>query len=554
MSGRRITLAGVAGSMLLICPLIVSAAEFDYVRDLQTRAIESGKADWGRWGSHTGKYSSWISHSNRLVPLYSFGMGLESVSGENSPYRSVEKLKRLYGKVPAGTANPEAEYFDQTDVYSLQKAAAKSGKQRIILFVFDGMDWQTTWAAATYKSGDVKYRTGRGAGLAFQDYSKTETDFGYFVSAPHNDGTKRNVDSQTVENPGGTKPSGYSGRIGGQFPWSEPLDPLYPIGLGRDFRHVYTDSSSSATSLCSGIKTYNGAVNVDHTGKNVEPLARQLQRDGFSIGLVSSVPISHATPASGYANNVSRSDYQDLTRDLLGLKSVSHPQNALQGVDVLLGAGWGEDRLMDSAQGENFNPGDKAENRYLAAADLKTIQTQENRPWTTVLREAGRNGVDALDAAAHKAALEKKRLFGMFGVTKGHLPFQTADGGFNPTVSAGAAVANIAKTVAAEKYSTADIDENPTLADMTGAALRVLSARSDRFWLMVEAGDVDWANHSNNIDNSIGAVLSGEAAFSTVTDWVEANGGWKDTVVFVTADHGHYLVLEKPEVLLPVPQ
>jgi len=558
MSGRKTMWAITAGLMMLAgdaaVSAAVSAAEKDHIRDLQTRAIKAGKADWGRWGSHTDKYSSWVSHSNRLVPIYSFGMGLKTVSGENSPYRSVEKLERLYGKVPAGTINPEAEYFDQTDVYSLQKTAAASGKKRIILFVFDGMDWQTTWAAATYKSGAVKYRSGCGAGLAFQDYSKTDTGFGYFVSAPHNDGTKRNVDAQTVENPGGTKPSGYSGRIGGQYPWSEPLDPLYPIGLGRDFRHVYTDSSASATSLCSGIKTYNGAVNIDHTGKHVEPLARQLQRDGFAIGLVSSVPISHATPACGYANNVVRSDYQDLTRDLLGLKSISHPQQALPGVDVLLGAGVGEDRLMDTAQGENFKPGDKAENRYLAAADLKTIQTQENRRWTTVLRESGKNGTIALNAAAQQAALKKNRLFGMFGVAKGHLPFQTADGDFNPTVSAGAAVANIATTVAAEKYSTADINENPTLADMTGAALRVLSSKSDRFWLMVEAGDVDWANHANNIDNSIGAVLSGEAAFSTVTNWVEANGGWKDTAVFVTADHGHYLVLEKPEALVPVPQ
>ena len=73
------------------------------------------------------------------------------------------------------------------------------------------------------------------------------------------------------------------------------------------------------------------------------------------------------------------------------------------------------------------------------------------------------------------------------------------------------------------------------------------------FWLMIEAGDVDWANHSNNIDNSIGAVLSGDAAFQSVTDWIEANGGWADTAVFVTADHGHYLVLEKPEALLIQP-
>ncbi len=58
---------------------------------------------------------------------------------------------------------------------------------------------------------------------------------------------------------------------------------------------------------------------------------------------------------------------------------------------------------------------------------------------------------------------------------------------------------------------------------------------------MVEAGDVDWANHANNIDNSIGAVISGDLAFRTITNWVEKHGGWEETAVIVTADHGHFL-------------
>ena len=66
---------------------------------------------------------------------------------------------------------------------------------------------------------------------------------------------------------------------------------------------------------------------------------------------------------------------------------------------------------------------------------------------------------------------------------------------------------------------------------------------------MIEAGDVDWANHQNNIDNSIGAVLSGEEAFARLVSWIESHGGWKETCVIVTADHGHYLVLDKPELL-----
>ena len=35
---------------------------------------------------------------------------------------------------------------------------------------------------------------------------------------------------------------------------------------------------------------------------------------------------------------------------------------------------------------------------------------------------------------------------------------------------------------------------------------------------MVEAGDVDWASHANDIDASIGAVKSGDAAFQAVVN------------------------------------
>ncbi len=100
-----------------------------------------------------------------------------------------------------------------------------------------------------------------------------------------------------------------------------------------------------------------------------------------------------------------------------------------------------------------------------------------------------------------------------------------------------------------ERYSAADLHENPRLANIATAALTVLSKNPNGFWLMIEAGDVDWANHDNNLDNSIGTVLDGDDAVRAVTDWVEAHGGWNDTALIVTADHGHDLHLTKPEVV-----
>ena len=84
---------------------------------------------------------------------------------------------------------------------------------------------------------------------------------------------------------------------------------------------------------------------------------------------------------------------------------------------------------------------------------------------------------------------------------------------------------------------------------MAIAALQVLGASEKGFWLLIEPGDVDWANHNNNIDDSIGAVLSGEAAFEAVTEWVENNSSWDDTALIVTADHGHLLVVSDPKFL-----
>ncbi len=259
----------------------------------------------------------------------------------------------------------------------------------------------------------------------------------------------------------------------------------------------------------------------------------------MSVGAVTSVPISHATPAATYAHNVSREDFQDLTRDLLGLPSISHPTQPLSGLDLLIGCGWGEEATKPGGQGNNFVPG----NRYLTIDDAETIQTRSTSRYTLVQRAAGKNGSELLKAATATAIANQTRLFGFFGAKLGHLPFQTANGDFRP----------VEDMREAESYSEADLIENPTLADMAESALDFLSQNKNGFWLMIEAGDVDWANHANNVDSSIGAVLSGDRAVKRVFDWIEAKKAWNDTVVIVTADHGHYLNLVQPEALCVPP-
>jgi alkaline phosphatase len=508
----------------------------DYLRQMQFEAVESKAADWVHWGDRESVFSNWTNHSNRLIPIYTFGMKLDSVKGENSVYRDRQRLEQLYGKLPEETLNPKAEYFDQTDVYRLQKEAIASGKKNVVVIVFDGLDWQTTQAAAIYRSKKVNYLEGRGTGLSFQDYRGAETDFGYFVCSPHNNDTRVDVNAQVVTQIGGQeRVGGYDANFGGDHPWSIPGDCGYLLCKRKSRPHPYTDSAASATSMMAGIKTYNASINTAPDGSKVAPIAHELQANGFSIGVVSSVPISHATPACAYAQNVTRNDYQDLTRDLLGLPSKSNRQ-PLPGVDVLIGAGWGDEKADDrKKQGQNFVPG----NKYLTKDMLRSIDLDNDGKYVVAQRTPNRSGKSVLNAAVKKAVENDARLFGFFGVETGHLPYQTADGDYRPT-------RGIRK---AEVYSKDDLMENPTLADMTEAALEVLQHNPRGFWLLVEAGDVDWANHNNNIDDSIGAVFSGEEAFDVVRKWVETNSTWDETVVILTADHGHMLVVENLEAL-----
>jgi alkaline phosphatase len=419
-----------------------------------------------------------------------------------------------------------------------------------VLVVFDGLDWHTTRAAAIASTGRVAYAAGRGTGFAFQDYRGVATDYGLCVTSPANDGTKVDVDSQAVRNPGGETPGGYDPARGGTTAWDSRCDLRYLIGRDRAGPHAVTDSAASATSLCAGRKTYNDAINVDPEGAHLEPIARLLQSRGYAVGAVTSVPVSHATPACGYANNVSRDDYQDIARDMLGQPSIAHRTDPLPGLDVLIGAGWGVpgEAEKDKDQGRNFEAGSK----YVADSTRAAIDAGRGGRYRVAERTAGRRGRDVLAEAARDAIARKLRLFGWFGAAEGQLPFRTADGDFNP--AAGRPAGSPEEDSLRKKYggtiryTAADLAENPSLADMATAALDVLASRGN-FWLMVEAGDVDWASHANNIDTAIGAVQSGDAAFRAIVRWIERRRAWDDAVVIVTSDHGHLFVLTDPTAL-----
>jgi alkaline phosphatase len=547
MSTIRTTCVGLA---LVLAPMPPCDCRADHLAQLQGQAMSEGISPAAHWGWRADQYALWGSHTNRLIPVYTFGtrdqgtgVDVREYLEERSAYRSERELIRLYGQIPAKTLNNSSEYMDQTNVFDMQFAGLQAGKKHLFLVVFDGMDWDTTRAAAIYNSGRVAYENGRGTGTHFQEYSADNTSqFAYMVTSPHNEGTKVDVNWQLVVSQGNLL-GGFDAERGGPNPWTSGNDARY-ISAPRDSpdRHAFTDSASAATSMTTGAKTYNGSVLVDTEGRRLISIAHRAQSRGFAVGTVTNVPISHATPAAAYAHNASRHDYQDLARDMLGLLSISHPVRPLPGLDVAIGGGFGVERELDDGQGLNFVPG----NAYLTEAVLREADVESGGRYRVAIRTAGVDGHKMLADSAQQAAADGDRLLGFYGVggARGHLPFATADRDYQTVPG---------RTKKAELYESADLNENPTLAEMTSAALTVLSTDPDGLWLLVEAGDVDWANHDNNLDNSIGAVNSGDEAIKVITSWVEKNSDWNESLMIVTADHGHYLVLTQPELLVEPP-
>jgi alkaline phosphatase len=74
-----------------------------------------------------------------------------------------------------------------------------------------------------------------------------------------------------------------------------------------------TDSAASGTAIASGRKTRNGKINIDSDNKiRFETIAHAAKEKGMKVGIISSVSLNHATPASFYAQARHRSLYYEI--------------------------------------------------------------------------------------------------------------------------------------------------------------------------------------------------------------------------------------------------
>lgn len=77
-----------------------------------------------------------------------------------------------------------------------------------------------------------------------------------------------------------------------------------------------TCSAAAGTAIACGEKTNNSYLGVDPEGKPIESVAVELKNKGYNIGIISSVPINHATPSAFYAHSTSRYAYYPIMKSI----------------------------------------------------------------------------------------------------------------------------------------------------------------------------------------------------------------------------------------------
>lgn len=258
-----------------------------------------------------------------------------------------------------------------------------------------------------------------------------------------------------------------------------------------------TDSAAAGTALGTGVKTNNGILGITPDGDRLLTLGEQAQAVGKAVGLVTSVPFAHATPSGFIAHNPDRWDNHGIANEIID-----------SGVDVVIGGGHPNYTDANKPRSSHYGEGS-----WISQADFERVSSGQT-PFTYIESKsqfeqvaAGENVPDKLFGLARVAETLQYNRPGL-ETNNNVLPFTDP---FNTDV--------------------------PSLETAAKAALNVLEQDEDGFFLMIEGGAVDWAGHANQTTRVIEEQIGFNDSIEAVSNWVETNSSWDETLVIITADH-----------------
>ncbi|XP_053609339.1 membrane-bound alkaline phosphatase-like isoform X2 [Plodia interpunctella] len=270
------------------------------------------------------------------------------------------------------------------------------------------------------------------------------------------------------------------------------------------------DSACSGTAYLTGVKANSGTVGLSAGVKrgdckaqkdglySVTGLMDWAQRTGKSTGVVTTTRVTHATPAASYAHSADRLWESDADIPVYGLHCDDIATQLVNGqvgskINVVFGGGR-----------KNFTPKSEkdAEGFFGRRSDGRNLITD----W---LNKKASLGVPAKfiydrDGLMHLDASERGDILGLFAPD--HMP-----------------------------YHLDAHDDDPTLSDMTHAAIKILSKNQNGFFLFVEGGRIDTAHHETKARKALDETAEFAKAVEAALRLVDS----EETLVVVTSDHSH---------------
>ncbi len=389
-------------------------------------------------------------------------------------------------------------------------AMAENGAKYVILMISDGMGgWHVD---ATHKYLD------RGP-LAMEMLR----NHGYMTTFMRNSTGGGTISGEYWDD--GSEIGSYDPVQGGLTPWALNPSPAY-------VQEGATDSAAAASALANGHKCAKYALNAVAKDEGYDeeapfcvkyyPTVIEIaEAMGMATGLVTSVNFNHATPAGFVVKAHYRKNYGEKARQMV-----------YSDVDVIMGGGHPYYNDNGEPRDPNFYGWSVNQGPYLDDYDGEALYNQVVTGFkgrTFIESKADfedlANGDDMFQAGA-----APMRVFGLAQVADTLQHDRNIDDG-NPDddwqVGGQAYVPNV-----------------PFLTTMTKGAIEVLEQDEDGFFLMVEAGAVDWASHASDMTRMLEENIDFDDSVKAVIDWVNdrSNGSnWENTLLIVTADHecGH---------------
>ncbi|XP_060224769.1 intestinal-type alkaline phosphatase [Meriones unguiculatus] len=300
------------------------------------------------------------------------------------------------------------------------------------------------------------------------------------------------------------------GHLGPETPLAMDYFPYMALSKTYSVDRQVPDSASTATAYLCGVKTNYKTIGVSAAarfdqcnttfGNEVFSVMYRAKKAGKSVGVVTTTRVQHASPAGTYVHTVNRNWYgdADMPESALqeGCKDIATQLVSNMDIDVILGGG----------------------RKYMFPAGTPDPE-YPNDVNETGTRLDGRNLVQEW-LSRHQ---------GSQYVWNREQLIQTS---LDPSVMH---LMGLFEPVDTKFETQRDPLMDPSLKDMTEAALRVLSRNPKGFYLFVEGGRIDRGHHLGTAYLALTEAVMFDQAIEKASQLTSE----RDTLTIVTADHSH---------------